>query len=122
MRLLLDAHLSGSRIGRELSARGHNTRALNDDPNAERLEDDHILALATTERRLLVTHDVTDFPEILRNWAEAGRSHSGAILVYGIRPDEFGAIVEGLTQLLGEASRQADWIDVVKAVSRRASR
>lgn len=121
MRLLLDAHLSGSRIGRELRAQGHDARALSDDPNAEGLEDEHVLALATTERRILVTHDVTHFPEILRSWAEAGRSHSGVILVYGIRPGEFGAIVEGLAQLLGETSRQADWIDVVMALGRRAS-
>jgi nucleoside-diphosphate-sugar epimerase len=122
VRLLLDAHLPGSRIGRELSARGHDVHALSNDPNAEGLEDEHVLALATAERRILVTHDVTGFPEILRNWAEARRSHGGVILVYGIRPDEFGAIVEGLTQLLGEASRQADWIDVVMALSRKASR
>lgn len=122
MRLLLDAHLSGSRIVKELRARGHDVRALTDEAEAEGLEDKQVLALAATDRRILVTHDVSDFPELLRDWAGSGRSHGGAILVYGIRPDKFGAIVDGILQLLQEWPRQADWIDRVRALSRRASR
>lgn len=121
MRLLLDAHLSGNRIGAGLRARGHDVRALTDAPDAEGLEDEQVLALATSERRILITQDVSDFPDILRDWAASGRSHSGVILVFGIRAAEFGVIVRGVAGLLDETPRQTDWLDVVRALSRRAS-
>lgn len=120
MRLLLDEHLSGSRIGSELRAQGHDVRALNEDADEAGLEDEQVLALATAERRVLVTHDVTDFPRLLRDWAGAGRSHAGVILVYGVRPDEFKAIVAGVMRLLQEWPRQTDWIDLVLTLSRTA--
>ena len=34
-----------------------------------------VLALATSDHRILVTHNVRDFPEIVREWAEAGQAH-----------------------------------------------
>lgn len=121
MRLLLDAHLSGSRIGRELRRRGHDVRALTDESSGEGLEDAEVLALAVSERRVLVTHDVSDFPTLLRDWAGSGRSHGGVILVYGIRPDEFGVIAGGIDRLLQQRPRQNDWTDLVLALSRTTS-
>ena len=63
MRLLLDAHVSGPRVGGPLAERGHDVRALDQEPELEGLEDEDVLALATEDERILVTHNVADFPE-----------------------------------------------------------
>jgi hypothetical protein len=118
VRLLLDAHISGSRVGDPLRAKGHDVHALGQDRQNEGLDAEAVLALAAAERRILVTHDVKDFPEILREWAEARRSHAGVFLVYGIRPSEFGTLVGGLERLFEERPRQVAWIDVVRALGR----
>jgi predicted nuclease of predicted toxin-antitoxin system len=122
VRLLLDAHLSGSRIADPLRRKGHDVRALSEESDAEGLEDEQVLALAAAERRILVTSDVSDFPRLLRDWAGASRSHNGVILVHGIGTDEFSAIAHGILRLLQEKPRQPEWIDVVLAISRTASR
>lgn len=111
MRLLLDAHVSGPRVGRRLEERGHDVRALDQEPELEGLIDQEVLALATEDRRILVTHNVVDFPDILRDWAGAGRSHGGVILVYGIAQNEFALLVRGIARLLEERPDRAEWID-----------
>jgi hypothetical protein len=121
VRLLLDAHVSGSRVGKPLAKHGHDVQSLDSEPEYDGLDDEDVLVLATADRRVLVTHDVGDFPEILRDWAEAGRSHSGVILVYGIGQNEFGMVVHGVERLLERRRRQADWTDVGAVLSRTAS-
>lgn len=111
MRLLLDAHVSGPSVGGPLSDRGHDVRALDQEPELEGLDDEDVLALASEERRILVTHNVADFPEILREWAGGGESHAGVILVYGIEHSEFGLIVRGIERWLELRPRQEDWLD-----------
>lgn len=111
MRLLLDAHVSGPRVGRRLGAAGHDLRALDQEPDLEALEDEQVLALAASEERILVTHNVSDFPVILREWASTGRSHSGVILVYGIAQNEFDLLVRGVLRWLEVRPEQPDWID-----------
>ena len=120
MRLLLDAHLSGPRIAAPLRANGHDVRALSEEAGAEELDDDEVLALATAERRILVTKDVSDFPRLLRDWAGATRSHGGVILIYGIGSDEFNTIVSSLEGLLDELHHQDDWADLALALRRTA--
>ena len=121
MGLLLDAHVSGSGVGRPLERRGHDVRALDREPENEGLDDEEVLALAAADRRILVTHNVADFPDILREWAEAERSHAGAILVYGIGQNEFGVVIRGLTELLARRPRQRDWVDVASVLTRTTS-
>lgn len=111
MRLLLDAHVSGPRIGRRLESAGHDVRALDQEPELEALADEQVLELAATERRILVTHNVSDFPVILREWAGAGRSHAGVILVYGIHHNEFELLVRGIERWLAARPAQDEWID-----------
>lgn len=118
MRLLLDAHVSGRNVGGPLRTRGHDVRALDQEPEHEGLDDEEVLAVASTGGRILVTHNVADFPEIVRESAAAGRSHAGVILVYGINHSEFGAIVRGVERWLALAPRQEDWIDRAAVVSR----
>jgi hypothetical protein len=48
---LLDAHVSRPVVGRRSEANGHDVRALDQEPAFEGLDDDEVLALATSERR-----------------------------------------------------------------------
>ena len=118
MRLLLDAHVSGPSVGRRLEAAGHDVRALDREPELEGLDDEEVLALATAEHRILVTHNIADFPRILRDWAAPGRSHAGAILVYGIDHSEFDLVVAGVERWLGLRARPDDWLDFPAVLSR----
>lgn len=118
MRLLLDAHVSGPKVGTRLQAAGHDVRALDQEPAFEALADEEVLALATAERRILVTHNIHDFPTILRDWAQAGRSHAGIILVYGISQREFDLVVRGIESWLCHRPTQADWRDYSAVLDR----
>lgn len=118
MRLLLDAHVSGPRVGRRLQDEGHNVRALDQESALEGLDDDEVLALASDEQRILVTHNIRDFPDILREWAAAQRSHAGAILVYGIDHSEFELIVRGIERWFGLYPEPASWIDLAAILDR----
>jgi predicted nuclease of predicted toxin-antitoxin system len=119
VRLLLDAHVSGPRVGRRLEANGHEVRALDQEPALEGLDDEEVLATAAAEQRILVTHNVRDFPAILREWAAAQRSHAGVILVYGIDHREFDLIVRGIERCLELYPHPASWHDLALVVGRR---
>lgn len=118
MRLLLDAHVSGPRVGRRLEAEGHDVRALDQEPALEGLEDEDVLALASQEERILATQDIRDFPAILREWVEAQRSHAGVILLYGIDHSEFELIIHGIQRWLELYSEPASWIDLAAVLDR----
>lgn len=118
MRFLLDAHVSGPRIGRQLKEAGHDVRALDQEQALEGLDDEEVLALASEEKRILVTHNVRDFPAILRDWGAAQRTHAGAILVYGIDHREFNLIARGIERCLELHPEPANWIDLAVVVNR----
>jgi hypothetical protein len=102
-----------------LEAKGHDVRSLDQEPALEGLDDDDVLALATGERRVLVTHNVSDFPRILREWAGSGRSHAGVMLVYGIDHREFDLVVRGIERWLERRPTGAEWLDFPAVVDRR---
>jgi hypothetical protein len=116
LRVLLDAHVFGRRIGRRLAAAGHDVLALDQDEVLSRLPDGKVLALASDENRILVTYNVSDFAGIVRQWGEAGRSHAGLILVTDSRAG-FGPIVQRLEQMLAARPDQAEWVDRVGFLS-----
>src|SRR5215211_9069959 len=118
MRLLLDAHVSGPSVGGPLGDRGHDVRALDQESELEGLDDEDVLALGAEDGRILVTHNVADFPEILREWAAGGRSHAEVILVYGIGHSEFGLIRRGIERWFELRSSQEAWLDFAGVVSR----
>jgi hypothetical protein len=118
MRVLLDAHLSARRIGLPLAEAGHDVRALNEERELEGLGDEAVLVLATEESRILVTRDVKDFSVLLRGWANAGRSHAGVILVYGLGTREFALVLRGVERWLERRPAQDEWVDVVAGVDR----
>lgn len=118
MRFLLDAHVSGPKVGSRLRAAGHDIRALDQEPSLEGIDDDDVLALACQDERILVTSDIGDFPGILREWAAAQRSHSGVILVYCIDHREFDLVVRGIERWLGLYPEPASWIDLTAVLDR----
>jgi hypothetical protein len=118
MRLLLDAHVSGRRVGEALRVQGHDVRALDEERQLEGLPDDEVLALATAEERILVTHNIAHFPDILRDWAEASRSHAGVILVYGIDHNEFDLVERGVRRLFELRPSQEAWLDYPAVLNR----
>jgi hypothetical protein len=93
-------------------------RALDQEPALEGLEDDEVLALASAEQRILVTHNIRDFPGILREWAAAQRSHAGAILVYRIDHREFELIARGILRWLSLYPEPDQWIDLAAILDR----
>jgi hypothetical protein len=105
--------------GDAVSQRRPRRAALDLEPALEGLDDDHVLALAATELRILVTHNVADVPRILREWAADQRAHAGVILVYGIDQSEFALIARGIERWLQLRPDHADWTDVLAILDRR---
>ncbi len=116
MRLLLDANLSGRRIARPLRDDGHDVVALTERPELEGLADPEVLGLAAGDGRILITRNSRDFAPLLRDWAEAGRSHAGCVLIWTLRHGEFGQILQGLRHLLDERPDQSAWVDLAVAL------
>lgn len=97
---------------------GHDVRALDQERQLEGLSDHEVLELAAAEQRILVTHNIAHFPAILRAWAEAARSHTGVILVYGIGHNEFDLVARGLDGLLELRPSQEAWLDYPAILNR----
>lgn len=116
MRLLLDANLSPRGIGEPLRRAGHDVLALASEPALEGLDDPDVLALATSENRILVTRNSRDFAPILREWAEAGRAHAGCVLIWSLDHSQFSAIMTGLERLLVQRPHQGDWHEITVAL------
>ncbi len=112
MRLILDLHVSGKRVGRALSAAGHDVRAADAEGEIfDAMEDERLLAVAASEERVLVSRNVRDFPRIAGEWARVGRPHAGVIMIPpSIDHAEFGAIVSSVEALLTDTA-QSDWQD-----------
>jgi nucleoside-diphosphate-sugar epimerase len=118
VRLLLDAHISGRHVGRRLVQKGHDVLALDGSASYEGLSDEEVLALASDERRILLTRNVDDFSALLREWAAESRSHAGVILVFGIRRHEYRLVIDGVLALLSARPAQEAWTDICEALSR----
>ncbi len=119
VRLLLDAHVSGWRVGRPLADDGHEILAVDRDRTLEGRSDEDLLLLAAHARRVLITFDAGDFTVLARQWAAEGRSHAGLVLIVGIVTSELGSILRLLRELLAERPDQEDWVDRILFLSRR---
>jgi predicted nuclease of predicted toxin-antitoxin system len=118
VRLLLDAHVSGRRIGAALREHGHDVVAVDEERALDGCPDEELLALAAAQQRILVTFDAADFPRICRAWLEAGRPHRGCAVVVGIRQHEFGAALRALHAALTARPDPEQWRDLLAFVSR----
>lgn len=96
-----------------MTSRGHDVLALDSDQLIAALSDEEVLRLAARERRILVTHNVKDFVPLIREVAEAGRSHPGCILVL-LPSNAYGAILRGLDLLFRDRPAERDWVDRVE--------
>lgn len=114
---MLDAHVSGPRVGAELEKMGHDVRAVDQEKELEGLPDDVLFELAVSEGRILVSQNAKDFLQIVGRRAPE-RSHPGLILIpYTIRLGNFGAIVSRLQEMLSSTS-QEDRVDRVEWMKR----
>jgi predicted nuclease of predicted toxin-antitoxin system len=118
VRFLLDAHVSGPRTGNRLQVAGHDVRALDQERGLEGLDDEDVLVLACQDERILVTFDIADFPNILREWSAAQRSHPGVILVYGMNHGEFDLVVRGIKRWVDLHPEPESWTDLAAVVGR----
>ena len=118
MRLLLDAHVSGTRIGAVLADCGHDVRALDQEPALEGIGDENVLELAAGDGRILVTFDVADFPVIAREWAQSSRDHAGLLLVYGFTQRQFGPVSKAILAELARQPEDVNWRNRTVIVSR----
>lgn len=120
MRLFLDAHLAARRIARVLRQSGHDVRAADEERALDGWSDSDLLALAARADCIMVTFNVRDFPRIAREWAEAGKQHTGCAILVGIDHSEFGTILRVLEGVLAARPQQEDWRDFTTFVSRRS--
>jgi hypothetical protein len=109
VRLFLDAHVSGRRIATALREQ-HDVRAADEERQLDGWEDEQLLALATDEGRVMVTFNVGDFARITTEWAAAGRSHAGCLLIVGIDHSEFGLILRVIEHALSTRPEHGSWI------------
>lgn len=116
MRLLVDADVSARRIVRRLRDAGHDVVALGENPELSALGDAEVLELATSEHRIVVTHSGRDFVPLLRTCGEAQRVHTGCILIWSLRHDEFSRIAAAVGALLADRPRQDAWRNIALSV------
>jgi hypothetical protein len=110
VRLFLDAHVSARRIAAALRER-HDVRTADEERQLDGWEDERLLALATEQGRIMVTFNVKDFARITTEWAAAGKSHAGCLLIVGIDHAEFGPILRVIEHVLATRADQAAWVD-----------
>ena len=106
---MLDAHLSGSKVGAALEDLGHDVKATE---RMERLLDAALLEMAAEEGRVLVTHNVKDFARILQS-RPPEKKHSGLIFIpSSVKLNDFGTIISGIHETISGTS-QEEWVDKV---------
>jgi hypothetical protein len=109
VRLFLDAHVSGKRVGAGLRQTGHDVRAVDEERALEGLSDAALLELAARDSRVLVTCNVRDFVPLVVEWSSLCREHVGVMLVRNsIRHAEFGLLVASIHRTLA-GMQPADW-------------
>jgi predicted nuclease of predicted toxin-antitoxin system len=115
LRLLLDANLSPRRVAAPLRKKGHDVVALAEDAIYEGLSDPQVFELAASTGHILVTRNSRDFAPIAREWAEAGRSHAGLILIWTLDHSQFSKIAADIERQLGLWPSHAQWHDLTVA-------
>jgi hypothetical protein len=110
LRLLLDADLSSRRLIRILTEQVRDVLAAGLSDDLQQLDDAVLFAVAQEERRIVITHNSHDFPDILREWAEAGRSHHGCILSF-LPTNAYGEMSDRFARWFRQFPSQRDWID-----------
>lgn len=108
--LLLDADMSSHSLVRILEDAGHDVLAVGFRADLKQLDDTILFALAQDEQRLAITHNVADYPEILAEWAAAGRSHHGCILSH-VETSAYGEMKRRFDRWFERFPSRRDWLD-----------
>jgi Domain of unknown function (DUF5615) len=117
-RLFLDAHVSGRRIAARLRELGFDVRAADEERELDRLDDEVLLEMAAFDERIMVTFDAKDFVPLLQEWAHAGRSHAGCIVLVGLDHSEFETIVRRTAAIVSEGEDAEHWRNVTRVEGR----
>lgn len=110
LRLLLDADMSSRSLVRILIGRGHDVVAAGLRDDLKQLDDPLLFAVAQAQERVVITHNVRDFPGILADWAEGGRSHHGCILSH-LPTNAFAEMRRRFDGWFASFPDRRDWID-----------
>lgn len=98
VKLLLDEHI-WSGLAEALTERGYDViHLLNTEQSG--IDDELLLAFATTEGRAVLTFNVRHFAPLVRCWYETGREHAGVILSTQQPPERLLKQVEKLLATL----------------------
>jgi hypothetical protein len=111
LRLLLDSDLSSHGLTNVLKEHGHDVLAAGLDDSLQQLDDRILFGIAQEERRVMIMHNSHDFPDILREWAEAARSHHGCIISH-LPTNAYGEMSRRFERWFRRFPAQADWIDL----------
>jgi hypothetical protein len=110
LRLLVDADMSSRALVRILSGRNFDVVAAGLTDELKQLDDPILFAVAQEQRRVTVTHNAHDFPDILREWGDVGRSHHGCVISF-LPTNAYGEIERRLDRWFELYPAQDDWID-----------
>ncbi len=121
MRLFLDAHVSARRIATSLRDTGHDVRAADEERALDGWEDERLLGLAASEKRIMVTFNARDFARIATEWAGEGRHHAGCAILVGIDHGEFGVILARLADEFTTRPNTRTWRDYTAFIGRHPS-
>ncbi len=84
MKLLLEEHHS-PRVALQLTKAGFDVVPASGDDRCRGASDEDLLAIATAERRAVVTENVADFTALGARWSADGRAHAGIVLTHPVR-------------------------------------
>lgn len=108
---MLDADLSSRALLEVINRHSHDVVAAGLVPDLKQLDDPPLFAVAQEQKRIMITHNVHDYPDILRDWADAGRSHHGSILSH-VPTNAYGEMERRLQRWFDRYPRAEDWTDL----------
>jgi predicted nuclease of predicted toxin-antitoxin system len=115
IKLLLDEHVWEG-LAKALTQRGYDV-VHSSNTGQRGMDDEPLLALATTQGRAVLTYNARHFVPLVRLWYEAGRVHAGVLLSTHLPPGELLRQVERLLATLsaGELKNTVRWLQEFKA-------
>jgi hypothetical protein len=120
MRRMLDAQISGPRVGEALESMCHAVRAVDQEKELERLPDELLFDLAVEENRIVVTQNVKDLMQILKQ-RPPEKAHSGLLLIpRSVKLNDFGILISDIHKTLSGLSL-GEWVDRVEWMRRARS-
>ena len=114
IKLLLDEHIWAG-LTELLTQQGYDVVHI-DSSDHRGIDDETLLALATTDGRAVLTYNVRDFAPLVRLWYESGREHAGVIFSAQLPP---GELLRQMNSLLAKLSADdlkntAHWLQEFK--------